>query len=128
MAGISTYLANALLDHLLGGDAYEPPTALYLALYLSDPTAADAGIEVEGEGYARQAITFASAASQATENDVAVIFPEAEEYWGKVTHWGIRDADTEGNLLLFGPVQQSRDVDAGDTVKVNVGALDVAMA
>jgi hypothetical protein len=128
MAGISTYLANALLDHLLGGDAYEPPTALYLALYTTNPTAGDTGTEVSGDGYARQAVTFEEAAAAATENDAAVVFPAAEEAWGTITHWGIRDADTEGNLLLFGPVQQSRDVYAGDTVKVNVGALDVALA
>lgn len=128
MAGISAYLANALLDHLTGGDAYEQPAALYLALYTSDPTPADIGAEVEGDGYARQPITFEAAASQATENDAAVIFPEAEEDWGTVTHWGIRDAQTEGNLLLFGAVTESRTIYDGDTVKVNIGALDLALA
>lgn len=128
MAGISTYLAEALLDHIIGGDAYTQPAALYLALYTTNPTAADAGTEVSGTGYARQAITFKAADAAATENDAAVVFPAAEADWGTVTHWGIRDADTAGNLLLFGAVTTSKAVATGDVAKVNIGDLDLSLA
>lgn len=53
----SNYLEDALLNHVLRNTAYTPPTTVYAALYLSDPTDEDKGQEVKGGGYARAAIT-----------------------------------------------------------------------
>ncbi|MFX9081351.1 hypothetical protein ABTN40_19960, partial [Acinetobacter baumannii] len=56
MAGKSTYLANKVLDHLLGGTTYTPPWALYLALFTAAPTDEGGGTEVSGGDYARAAV------------------------------------------------------------------------
>ena len=55
---VSDYLENALLNHVFRGVAYTAPTAIYLALYTSDPTDANTGTEVSSGGYARQQVTF----------------------------------------------------------------------
>ena len=64
MSDFSDYLENALLDHtLLGGGALAQPANIYIALYTTDPTDADAGTEVSGGSYAREIITFSAAGS-----------------------------------------------------------------
>lgn len=99
MADLSTYLANALLDHLLGVTAsYTSPAAVYIGLSIGDPD--EGGTEVSGGSYARQAITFAAPSGGAVLNDALVTFPTATADWGTITHVGIWDAASGGNLLV----------------------------
>ena len=43
-SGITTYLANELLDHVMGLGAFTVPTHLYLALSTADPGATGVGL------------------------------------------------------------------------------------
>jgi len=128
MAAISTYLANKLLDHSLRNVSYTPPTAVYVALYKSNPTAADTGTEVSGGGYARQQITFNVSSSGQITNNADVVFPTATASWGTVTHVGIRDASSGGNLLYYMPLDVQKTIDAGDQLKIPAGQLAISMA
>lgn len=127
MAGISTYLANKLLDHSLRNVSFTPPTAVYVALYTSDPTAADTGTEVSGGGYARQQVTFNVASGGQITNNSDIIFPTATASWGTITHIGIRDAATGGNLLYFSTLSIPKTIDAGDQLKIPAGQLVINM-
>ena len=124
---ISNYLENEILDHTLGTASYTMPTTVYIALYTSDPTDADSGSEVSGGSYARQSAAFDVAAAGATQNSADITFPQATADWGTVTHIGIRDAATIGNLLWHGPLSQSKTVNNGDTFKINAGDLDISL-
>ena len=53
MSEMSNYLENALVNAVLRNTSYTSPATVYLALYTSDPTDADAGTEVSGTSYAR---------------------------------------------------------------------------
>ncbi len=128
MAAISTYLANKLLDHSLRNVSYTPPTAVYVALYKSNPTAADTGTEVSGGGYARRQITFNVSSSGQITNNADVVFPTATASWGTVTHVGIRDASSGGNLLYYMPLDVQKTIDAGDQLKIPAGQLAISMA
>ena len=99
MAELSNYLENALINVTLRATSYTAPTTVYVALYTSDPTDADTGTECSGTSYARQAVTFGAPSNGATTNSAAVEFPQAGGSWGTITHIGIRDASTAGNLL-----------------------------
>ena len=125
---LSNYLENKLLDHSVGKAAFTMPPTVRIALYTTDPTDADAGTEVSGGSYARQAITFAAAASGATSNDADVLFPQATASWGTITHWGIRDAATGGNLLWHGAFTASKAIDSGDQLKIAAGELDLSLS
>lgn len=128
MAGnISNYLELELLDHSLGTGAYTMPTTVYIALYTDDPTDADAGTEVTGGSYARQSAAFDVAAAGATANTSDITFPEATANWGTITHIGIRDALTAGNLLWHGSLSASKTINSGDTFKIKAGDLDVTL-
>ena len=128
MAGnISDYLENALLDHVLKHTAYTSPTTVYAALYTAAPSDAGGGTEVSGGSYARTSITFGSASGGATDNTSAITFPTATGSWGTVTHVGIFDSATSGNLLWWGALTASKSVATGDVVQFAVGDLDIGL-
>ncbi len=125
---ISTFLANELLDHLLGGDAYSTPAAnIHLALSTADPTDAGPPTEPSGQNYARKPfVDWAAAASGATTNNTDAVFNTPSGSWGLITHSAIMDALTSGNMLFYGTVT-NQTPDNGDTVQFTAGDLDVAM-
>jgi hypothetical protein len=128
MAEMSNYLETALINGTLRATSYTAPSTVYLALYTSDPTDADTGTEVSGTSYARQSITFGSPSNGASTNSAAIEFPQAGGSWGTVTHVGIRDASTAGNLLYHTPLDASKTIATGDVFRIASGSLSVTLA
>jgi len=131
MSAASDYLENKVLDHFLGTTSTSAPANVYLALFTSDPTDAGSGTEVStsGTNYARQAITFSSASSGSTSNSADVQFSQATgSGFGTVTHFGIYDASTAGNLLFHGALTTSKTIDAGDVFKIASTNLSISVA
>jgi hypothetical protein len=128
MAEMSNYLENALINVTLRATAYTAPTTVYVALYTTDPTDADTGTECSGTSYARQAITFGAPSNGVSTNSAAIEFPQAGGAWGTITHIGIRDALTTGNLLYHSPLDASKTIATGDVFRVASGSLSVTLA
>jgi hypothetical protein len=132
MAGsFSNYAEQKLLDHIFGGPDYTRPGTVHFALFtaVSD---GEAGLvtEVMGGGYSRKSITNNTTLWSATSspagskhNLINIEFNTATAAWGTVTHVGIYDAATGGNLLAYGELDTPRVVNAGDTPRFNVGTL-----
>lgn len=126
MAGnLSNYLENKLIDHFLGTASYTMPTNVYVALYTVTPGEAGGGTEVTGGSYARQVATFSAAASGATSNDSNIDFTNMPA--ATVVAIGIFDALTTGNLLLYGSLTTNKTTDAGDTLRIATGDLDISI-
>ena len=128
MAEMSNFLENALINATLRNTAYTSPAVVYLGLYTSDPTDADSGTEVTGNADARQAITFGAPSNGVTTNTAAIEFPQATGSWGTVTHIGIEDALTGGNLLYHTPLDASKVIATGDVFRMAIGSLSVTLA
>lgn len=131
MSAASDYLENKVLDHFLGTASTTAPAAVYLALFTSDPTDAGSGTEVStsGTAYSRQSIAFSSASSGSTSNSADVEFSQATgSGFGTVTHFGIFDASSAGNLLFHGALTSSKTIDAGDVFKIASGNLSITVA
>ena len=128
MSELSNFLETELIDHILRNASYTSPTTIYVALYTDDPTDADSGTEVSGNNYARQSVTFSAPSNGATSNSSDITFPTASASWGTITHIGLHDASTAGNLLLHSPLTASKAVGTDDTFKINSGDLDVDLA
>ena len=128
MSEMSNYLETALVNATLRNTAYTSPAAVYAALFTTDPTDAGSGTEVTGGSYARTAITFGSPSNGVTTNSADVTFPTCTVAWGTVTHMGIYDASTSGNLLYHTPLDASKTVDSGDIFKISSGNLSVTLA
>lgn len=128
MAEMSNYLENALINATLRNTTYTSPATVYLALYTDDPTDADTGTEVSGGSYARQSITFGSPSNGTSTNSAAIEFPAATGNWGTITHVGIRDASTSGNLLYHTALDASKTINTGDIFKILTSNLSVTLA
>lgn len=125
MTGKSDYLENAVLNAVFNNTSLAVAVP-YVSLFTATPSDAGGGTEVSGTSYARVAASFGAASSGAIANDAAITFPESGGAWGTVTHFGIHDASTSGNLLYLGELDDARVVDgAGITVSFAIGALDV---
>ena len=128
MSVASDYLENEILDHIFRNSAYTSPASVHLALYTAAPSDSGGGTEVSGNGYAREAITFGAASGGTISNTAAVEFTASGGNFGTVTHWGIFDASTSGNLLAHGALTASRAVNDGDTLTFAIGDIDISLA
>jgi len=125
---MSNYLENALINVTLRATAYTAPTTVYVALFTTDPTDAGTGTEVTGGSYARTSVTFGAPSNGVSTNSADVTFPTCTAGWGIVTHLGLYDASTSGNLLYHTPLDASKTVDTGDVFKIITSNLSVTLA
>lgn len=126
----SNYLENALLDHMLGGPDYVRPATVYVGLFTAAPNDTGGGTEVSGGNYARVAVTnnatnWPAAVGGSKSNGTAITFPVPSAGWGTVTHHGLFDAPTGGNLLRYGMLTVSKTVDPGDLISFPIGTLSI---
>lgn len=128
MAEMSNYLENALINATLRATTFTSPATVYVGLYTSDPTDANTGTEVSGGSYARTAVTFGAPSNGVSTNSAAVEFPQCTSTWGTVSHIGILDASTSGNLYYHTALDSSKTIETGDVFKIAVGNLSVTLA
>lgn len=120
---LSDYAENLVIDHYLRGDAFTPPSTVYLALFTSATTDAGGGTEAAGGSYARKAITFAAPSAGATTSTAPVTFPNMPA--GTYTHAAICDASSGGHFLWHGPLTSPKTALAGQQLEVAAGDIDV---
>ena len=128
MSAMSDYLENEILDHILGTGAYTMPSTVYVGLSTGSFNDDNSGTELTGNGYARESISFGAAASGTASNSGAVEFSAATGSWGTVSHFGLFDASSSGNLLIHGALTASKVIDTGDILKIAVGDMDITAA
>ena len=102
------------------------PTEWHVALYTSAPDDTGGGTEVSGGAYARQAVTFTVSGDTAT-NSAALEYPTATASYGTVTHVGVFDASTGGNLIAYAALTTSKAIDTGDVLRLPAGDLDITL-
>jgi hypothetical protein len=122
----SNYLATEILDFAFTTGTATRPTAWYIALYTAPPSDSGGGTEVSTGGYARQSVTF-SVSGDTASNTGAVEFPTATASYGTVTHVGVFDASSSGNLLAFSALNVSKAIDTGDVFRIPTGDLDITL-
>lgn len=130
MAALSDFSEKLILDWLMTTGSATRPTAWYVGLYTAAPNDAGGGTELSGNGYARETVAFAAATSGAgtTSNSGAVVFTADGGDWGSVTHMGIHDASSSGNLLWHGALAAAKTVLDGDSLEFAVGNIDLTVA
>ena len=118
---MSDYLEAALLNATLNNTAFTTVATPYISLHTADPTDAGTGTEVSGGSYAREAGTFDAASGGVTQNSSAIEFNQATGNRGTITHFGIWDALTTGNLLYHSAIDASKTIETRDIVKIDTG-------
>jgi len=139
MAAMSDYLENKIIDLVLRGQAFTAPANAYIALFTVSPSDSGGGTEATGGSYARVAVSGALASwagtqsagsttastgtSGTTSNNAVITFPTPSAGWGTLVAFGIYDASTSGNLLIYGSLGTSKTINTGDTVSFAIGTL-----
>jgi hypothetical protein len=143
MALMSDYLRNKLVDWLFRGQAFSPPSTLYVGLMTTNAShSTGSGTEVTGGSYARVAYTSSLAqwagtqssgsttlstgtgASAITSNNVAITFPAPTAGWGTVVGFSVWDASSGGNMLFYGALASNKTINNGDSQAIfAIGAL-----
>ena len=118
----STYLADALLDHVLRGVGYTSPTNVYVSLHSADPGRTGAN-EVTAYTGDRKVGSFVAASARTSSTDTDLDFEDMPAT--TVTHYGVWDAATAGNFLYGGAANSSTSVSAGETFRLPAGDLTV---
>jgi hypothetical protein len=125
---LSNYLVKKWLDRALGAQAFTDPATVYLALFTSAPSASGGGTEVSGGSYARKSVTnnntnFPDSILGTGEKFLGVDTPftAATGSWGVITHVGLFDASTAGNLLHFGALASPVTIGTGDIFRFPLG-------
>lgn len=141
MSKFSNYTETNIIETTLRGTAFPVPAKTYVALFTADPTDANVTAnEVQTSAwaaYARQdaaagaAISTGwSASSDGVSSNAKVVTYAANNGASSVTvtHIGIYDALTGGNLLYHAPLVASKTLLVGDVLSFGIGSITVTVA
>jgi hypothetical protein len=144
MSAMSDFLENKIIDQLFRGQTAPTTTTLYVGLLTTAPSDTGGGTEASGGSYARVTVTSSlanwagtqsagsttasSGTGGQTSNNAAITFPTPSAGWGTVTHFGIYDAATGGNLLFWGALTISKTINQADTVTFPAASLSITFA
>ena len=122
----TNHLETELLDFAFTTGTATRPTAWYVALYTATPNDAGGGTEVSGSAYARQSVAF-SVSGNTASNTGAVEYPTSTGSYGTVSHVGVFDASTGGNLLAYSALNVAKAIATGDVFRIPAGDLDITL-
>ena len=144
MSAMSDFLENKIIDQLFRGQAAPTTTTLHVGLLTTAPSDSGGGTEASGGSYARVAVTSSltnwagtqsagsttasSGTGGQTSNNAAITFPTPTAGWGTVTHFGIYDAASGGNLLFWGALTIAKTINQADTVTFPAASLSITFA
>lgn len=133
MSGLVDSKENEVLDALLSTAATLMPDPVYIGLMTAAPNDDGSGVtEPSGGSYARVSVAntdaqWPAASSGVKNNANTITFPTATAGWGLITHFGIFDAASAGNLLAFGALGASRNVLTDDVFRFLATALQLTL-
>jgi len=136
MSIMTNYLEEKLIDHLFKTTAYShsSPASWYIGLHTAafgEDGSGGTEVSTSGTTYARVAVARGSGFTRASssnirtvENAANITFGVPSANWGQVTHLGIWDATTSGNLIIEAQLQFSKTINNGDPApKFQAGEL-----
>ncbi len=131
MSAFSNYLEDALINATLRGTTFTAPSvgSLHLALFTADPTDANlTANEVVAAWYSRKTTGSWTAPSNGVSTNVAAItFDAVTGAQVTITHLGVYDSASAGNLLYHTPLVQSKTLDIGDVLSFAIGAVTITL-
>ena len=116
-----------VLQYVFTTTSVTRPTAWYVGLFTADPTDTGSGAtEITGNNYSRVSATFSVTGATATTT-AAVEFAAATGSWGTISHIGIFDAASGGNLIAHSALTASKAIASGDVFRIPTNDLDITL-
>lgn len=128
----STYFLNCIMGNVFMTKLSPTlPKKVYLGLSSTAPQVDGTGVSepLASAGYQRVELTnLSEPVNGVVSNDGAIQFEESSASWGTITHFVLFDSPTDGNLLMFNQLSQSRSVETATIVMVKTGSLKLTLA
>lgn len=141
---LTDYAENAIVDRAFRAQASPAfPTTWYVALFTTACSDSATGTEVTGGSYARASLaaslanwagtqsagstTASSGTGGVTSNNSAINYTTPTAGWGTVSHVGLMDAPTGGNMWVCSALTISKTINTGDTVSFPAAQVAVTM-
>ncbi len=123
----TNYLETKFLN-VLRGQPFSAPSTCYIGLFMTSPTDdGSKGIEANYTGYERVAITFDEPeemnSGMGIKNSDNATFAQSTSDSGTVTHIGICDAQTGGNMLAYGQLTEPLPIKANEAPTMIKGEI-----
>ena len=128
----STYFLNCIMGNVF--KTKENPTLpnkVYLGLSSTAPAVDGSGVSepLASAGYQRVELTnLGEPVNGVVSNGGEIQFDESSASWGTITHFVLFDSPTDGNLLMFNALSQTRSVETATIVMVKKGSLKLTLA
>lgn len=120
--GMTDLLKRKVLDHVFGGPSYTPAATVYVGL--GTALSGEVITEWSDTDYTRQACAFDASSGGVTQNAAAETFASSVvDDDVTLTHFGIWDDASLGNLLYVGALTASKAVAIGDSFGIPDGGL-----
>ena len=130
MCSFSNYWESSILDYAFGKAGYSPPN-VYIGLLYAEPNEDGSAVsEPQCQSYCRvqtNAASWDAAFEGSIENISNITFAMALENWSKITHFGLFDAAAGGNLLAYGCLGPSKNINSGDIPRFAPGDLIICL-
>lgn len=128
----STYFLNCIMGNVFMTKLSPTlPKKVYLGLSSTAPQVDGTGVSepLASAGYQRVELTnLSEPVNGVVSNDGAIQFDESSASWGTITHFVLFDSPTDGNLLMFNQLFESRSVETATIVMVKTGSLKLTLA
>lgn len=125
----STDLANKMLDHTFVNTAFTAPTAWWVQLHYGDPTAVCTADAWAAAG--RKLVADWTNSTAATLSNVAAIawddLPDPGIH-STISHVSIHSLVSGGSPYGYCALTTSRYVATGDTLTIDIGAIDISVS
>lgn len=132
MADIPATIRNRLVDYLRGAGAPTAISGIYLELFNGDPQGAGSSVQSAVTGSStRTNVTSAlgAASSGASTNASTITITASASGSATVTHVGLYDASSAGNLLASHALTSGTlSVSATNPVQINASGLTLSIA
>ncbi len=140
MSKFSDYLETGIIQATLRGIALPTPSNIFIALFTGDPTDANitanelttsavpAYARINAAGGGAIATGWAAPANGVTSNANVITFQANNGAAAvTITHIGIYDALTVGNLLYHSPLVTPKTLQPGDVLSFSVGSITITI-
>ena len=128
----STYFLNCIMGNVFMTKLSPTlPKKVYLGLSSTAPQVDGTGVSepLASAGYQRVELTnLGEPVNGVVSNGGEIQFDVSSASWGTITHFVLFDSPTDGNLLMFNQLSQSRSVETATIVMVKTGSLKLTLA
>lgn len=122
--GLTVYAQRRLLDHVFGAITFTAPSMV--AMGIGTALSGEAITEWDDTNYARQQLAFTTSTGKGITT-TAETFNANVAAIATLTHWGLWDDLSAGNLLAVGALNTSKSAAVADSVTMAAGQLTVEL-